>query len=297
MHAPERLGAFVHRAEQLSGKTIRARSPSFGDHYSQARLFWNSMSTIEKEHIVRAARFELGKVESEAIRRRMVEGFAHVDIAFATAVAEGIGVPAPAAPPPIPRKQAAGKRSVDVSPALSQLNTAKNSIQMRRIAILVADGFRGADVAAVRAALEGAGAMIEIVSTRLGMIKDAEGGEAKATATFATTASVLYDAIYVPGGQASADTLKALGPAIHFVNEAYAHGKAVGASGEGVALIHTSAITGVTLADAQAQGQPVVDKGVVTIEGAKSLTDYTRDLIQAIAQHRHWDRDVSRIPV
>jgi catalase len=298
MTAPERLGGFVHRAEQLSGKTIRARSPSFSDHYTQARLFWNSMSAPEKQHIIQAARFELGKVETEEIRRRMIEGFAKVDIGFARAVAEGLGLPAPAAPPAVPRHQTqAGKRSVDVSPALSQENTKKTSIKTRRVAILLADGFDAAELAAVRGALEAEGAVAEIVSTRQGMIKDAAGGEARANETFNTTASVLYDAVYVPGGKASAATLASLGRAIHFVNEAFGHHKPIGASGEGVALIRASSITGVALADAQAQGKPVSDKGVVTIESAKAIADFARELIQAIAQHRHWDRDTSKIPL
>jgi catalase len=297
MRAPERLGGYVHRAEQLSGKTIRARSPSFSDHYSQATLFWNSMSPVEKAHIIAAARFELGKVESEAVRRRMVEGFARVDLDFAREVAAGIGVPAPAAPPAAARQHAQGKRSVGRSPALSQLNTVMSTIKTRRVAILLADGFDGADLAAVRAALEAEGAVVEIVSTRLGAIKDAAGGEATATATFETTASVLYDAIYVPGGQASAGTLTTLGRAIHFVNEAFAHNKPLGASGEGVALIRASSITGVALADPKAHGKPISDKGVVTIQAATGHAAFVKDLIQAIARHRHWDRDVSRIPV
>ncbi|MFT3776379.1 MAG: catalase [Minicystis sp.] len=298
MHAPERLGGFVHHAEQVSGKKIRARSPSFSDHYSQATLFWNSMSQVEKEHIISAARFELGKVEDMGVRTRMVENFSKVDIGLARAVAEGIGVPLPAAPPSVPRKsaQGAGKRSVDRSPALSQENTVKDSIKFRKVAILTADGVREADIKAVRAALEADGAVAEIVGPRVGMVKTAEGGEVKATASYLTTESVLYDAIYVPGGKASVDVLTSLGKAIHFVNEAFKHHKPIGASNEGIDLLRSSSIADIALADASAQGKAVVDKGVVTVESAKSLREFSRDLIKAIAQHRHWDRDTARIP-
>jgi catalase len=48
------------------------RPESFADHYSQARLFFRSMSEPEKRHIVSAFAFELGKVEMMAIRTRML---------------------------------------------------------------------------------------------------------------------------------------------------------------------------------------------------------------------------------
>ncbi|APR86299.1 Catalase [Minicystis rosea] len=299
MAAPEKLGGFVHYAEKVSGKTIRMRSPSFADHYTQAKLFWDSIAPWEKEHLIAAARFELGKVETEAVRARMVEGFAKVDIDFARAVAEGIGVPPPAAPPPAVPAQATpapGKRSVARSPAVSMANTVKNSIKTRKIAILVADGVSGAELQSVRAALLADGAVPELVGPRVGSVKTAEGGLEKTPVSFQTTASVLYDAVYVPGGKASADTLKALGLALHFINEAYKHHKPIGASGEGVEVLKATSITGVKIADATAQGKPVSDKGVVTVESGKGIKPFILDLVQAIAVVRHWDRDTSRIP-
>ena len=56
--------------ERVEGHKIRNRSESFGDHFSQATLFWNSMSEPEKEHIIGAYTFELGKVERVFIRER-----------------------------------------------------------------------------------------------------------------------------------------------------------------------------------------------------------------------------------
>ena len=53
-------------------RSMRVRAESFADHYSQARLFWRSMTEPEQRHIVNAFAFELGKVETLAIRRRML---------------------------------------------------------------------------------------------------------------------------------------------------------------------------------------------------------------------------------
>ena len=41
-------GGYVHYQEKVEGKKIRQRSDSFNDYYSQAKLFWNSMSPVEK---------------------------------------------------------------------------------------------------------------------------------------------------------------------------------------------------------------------------------------------------------
>ena len=68
-HSPDEAtparGGFVSYPEQVSGPKVRQRSDSFGDHYGQAKLFWNSMTPPEKEHIVKALQFELSKVETK----------------------------------------------------------------------------------------------------------------------------------------------------------------------------------------------------------------------------------------
>ena len=53
------------------------------------------MSPREEQHVAAAYRFELGKVEHEEIRARVVDHLNHVDHDLAVAVAAGIGVAAP----------------------------------------------------------------------------------------------------------------------------------------------------------------------------------------------------------
>jgi catalase len=287
-------GAFVHYPEKLTGQKIRERSPSFADHFSQATLFWNSMSGPEKDHIVDAARFELGNVETEEIRKRMVGNFARVDPELARRVAEGIGVPAPAGQG-TPWRATPGKRSVDRSPALSQDNTTKDSIRTRRIAVLVADGVNGAELDELCQALAAEGALPELVGKTVGAVKTAEGQSRVVGKSFLTTSSVLHDAVLVPGGQASASALAKLGAAIHFVNEAFRHAKPIGAHGDGVDVLAALAKAGVTLADARSGGKVVDSQGVVTLRGGPSLDPFTKSFIAAIAQHRHWGRNVEGV--
>ncbi|AUX42530.1 hydroperoxidase II [Sorangium cellulosum] len=307
MVAPPEGGAFVHVPEQIAGVKARARSETFKDHITQARLFWNSLSAPEKRHLAVAARFELGNVASREIRERMVARLGEVDGELGRRVAAGVGVPPPSGgQPPVkgqPVKAAVGRRSVDVSPALSMENTVKDTVRSRRVAVLAADGFAGAELAAVRAALEGAGAHVQVVSTSLGPIVGDDGTAVEAERTLLTAESVLFDAVFVPGGRASVDALSVMGDAVHFVNEAFKHCKAIGATSEGVDLLSSSLLQGVAVAGAQAPGPPqgaaplLSDKGVVTSRDPAALAAFSDELLRAIARHRHWEReDVAQIP-
>ena len=79
MQAKADMGGFVSYAEKMTGQKCESEVESFFDHFSQAALFWNSQSDPEQTHIVKAFRFELGKVEVPAIRERMVGMLAQVD--------------------------------------------------------------------------------------------------------------------------------------------------------------------------------------------------------------------------
>jgi catalase len=91
--APEEKSGYVHYMEKVEGQKIRKRSSSFDDHFTQATFFWNSMTDVEKQHIIEAAQFELGKVKSKDVRKRVVDLFSNIDLGFAAKVAEGVGVP------------------------------------------------------------------------------------------------------------------------------------------------------------------------------------------------------------
>ncbi|WP_067805388.1 catalase [Actinomadura formosensis] len=275
-------GSFTHYPERVDGDKIRKRSESFADHYSQATLFWNSMADWEKEHIVGAFRFELGKCDHVHIREGIVEHLDHVDHDLAVRVAEGIGVE----PPKTPVNANHGR----TSPALSQANTPADSVQGRKIAILVADGADPAAVEMVGEALTEAGALCDVLAAKDGFVQAAGGGQVKVTRAMPTVASVLYDAVVVPGGEESVRALAQDGDAVHFVAEAFVHCKAVGALDAGIGLLERAGITGVRFAD----GDIVSDHGVVTGEGPSA--DFPDRLIEAVAAHRHWTRDKAHVP-
>jgi catalase len=281
--ASKEEGGYEHYPEKVEGRKIRNRSESFRDFFSQAKLFWNSLSRPEKNHLVNAAHFELGKVESLEVQKRMVGLFAKVDGQLAEQIAEGIGIPAP---------EEDGSPVTKTSPALSMENTVKNTVRSRKVAILAAPGCNYDEVMLVKNALMEAGANAKVVSMNLGKIDATGGNQIEVDKNYISTASVLFDAVYIPGGRKSVEILKTEGEAIHFVNEAFKHCKPIAAMTDGIDLLRASSIGGVSLAEEGSRGQIVADEGVVTASGSADMEAFTKTFMEAIAKHRHWNREV-----
>ncbi|MFA9445560.1 catalase [Egicoccus sp. AB-alg6-2] len=280
-------GAYHHYEERVEGAKIRARSDSFDDHYSQATLFWNSMSDWEQQHIIDAFRFELGKVDTMHVRERMVDNLNHVDHRLAVEVAEGIGV----APPERPATDNHGRRS----PALSQASQ-PSSVATRKVAVLAADGVDRSSLQPVLDHLAGAGATCEIVAPTDGSLRCAGDGEPlPVDRAMNTMASVLYDAVLVAGGDDSVEGVRSKGELANWPLEAFKHAKPIAAIGSGVALLHELSLPGVELAGAE--GGFVDDAGVVTLVGggADELSTFASAFADAIAAHRHFDRPLALV--
>jgi catalase len=301
------MGGFASYAERIDAQKIRARSASFFDHFSQATLFFNSQTEPEKGHIIRALRFELGKVETPAIRERMLGLLAQVDKGLANSVAAGLGLTVPAkldkplnmsVPADADPRKFQPKRvtqSIEVSPALSMVenpNFPKDTIKTRKVAVLLADGFDDAAVAEMSKQLLTAGATPRTVALRLGVVTGVNGEQLKVDFSFLTGSSVLFDAVYVPGGEASVSALLRETEAQEFVREAYKHCKTIAASGGGVGLLARS--LGEAVGETDTSGDEVaLSAGVVTSRDASTKVVATA-FIQAMAQHRHWERENSK---
>jgi catalase len=287
MTAPEKMGGYVHYMERVDGHKIRERSESFNDHFSQAAMFWHSLPEPEQEHLVSAAHFELGKVESKEVRQRLVHDFFNkIDHDLATRVAKGIGIE----PPQKFAGQPVDKRAPEVS---MEHRARKDTIESRRIAILAADGVNVDELRAIQEGLMQQGAEVEIVSKFLGNLQSTNGDEVEVDKNYVTTASIMYDAVFVPGGAQSIQTLKQHGDALFFINEAFRHCKPIGATSEGVELLQAAYLPGITVAEQSAKGEAVADKGVVTqwLDAGQQAGGFLTHFIEAIGQHRHWMRE------
>ncbi|MFW0717114.1 catalase HPII [Pedobacter sp. N23S346] len=294
-------GGFTSYNERIDARKIRARSKSFLDHFSQARLFFNSQSDPEKNHLTDALSFELGKVKMVDIRERMLGVLAHIDKGLAAAVAYNLGLHVPE----IPLNELNGSIPADAdladytpeqkegtlakSEALSMANTIKDSIATRKIAILAADGVDGKSLSKVKDTLVAQGAVVHIIAPKLGEIISAEDQKIQVDESFLTAASVLYDAVYVPGGTNSVASLEAEANAVHFLNEAFKHCKAIAADSGAIQVLEAGYFF--KKLPAEYSAETVLREGVIVSDDLASLTDL---FVQMIALHRFWEREVPR---
>ncbi|WP_236451103.1 catalase HPII [Stutzerimonas stutzeri] len=265
-------GGFESYPERVEGHKIRNRSESFGDHFSQATLFWNSMSEPEKEHIIGAYTFELGKVERVFIRERQVnEILANIDLELARRVAENLGLPAPAAP-----TVAAKVPTPQSSPALSLMNHAPGNIKSRKIAILVANGVDGAAIDAFKGKLAEQGALAKIIGPSPAPVKTADGKMLPVDAAMDGMPSVMFDAVFVPGGADAAAAMAKSGEAKHYLLEAYKHLKPIVVLGAARPLLASLNLT--------------ADSGLLEGDDVDAVFG---NFAQALGQHRVWAREAA----
>jgi catalase len=220
--AEAQSGGFVSYAEDVSGAKIRARPESFADHYNQARQFYASQTPLERQHIAAALVFELSKVETQAIRSRVVAHLLNVDDRLAMNVAEGLrldALPVPATRVVPPRED------LPESPPLSIMRSAAQTFAGRRLGVLVTDGVDASFLRQLENEFNDVGATVELVAPAIGGIKSEDGAWIEARKSLATAPSVLFDAVaIVVSPQASKEIAKnAL--AFAFVADAYAHCK------------------------------------------------------------------------
>jgi len=286
---PFQAGArgFVSYAEPVEAREhkVRGKAERFADHYTQAKLFWNSQSALEKAHIIGAFRFELTRVQTVAVRERMVSSLANVTPELAEAVAQGLGMPhVPAAMPKASARRV--RPEVEVSPPLSLFaRPGDGSIRTRRIAILVADGVDGKSLMNIHRHLTDEGAVPRFVGIRLGAITGSAGESIEVDATFETAPSVLFDAVVLPDGAKAAAALVKDGHSLEFLKEQFRHCKAILALGSGTELLDKASIV-------PEDG----DSGVIRTS-APAPSETVQTFIAAIAKHRHYERDTDPPPV
>lgn len=277
-------GGFTSFQEKVDGHKIRRRSRSFMDHFGQAKLFFNSQTKVEQKHIIDALLFELGKVKTIEIRERMVGMLTYVDEDLAAQVADGLGInPITKPEEPLNHSFPADANSADYQPTepkisinksdkLSMMSSPGKGIKGRKIGVIAWDG--ADDLDSFLKAIKKEGAEAEIISSKGGSIRSTTGGESiKIDHTFLTTASVLYDAVLVAGGNTNGNMQRQDPDAVRFLDEAYMHYKFIAINGEGLKLWNSTR--------ASKNANP---KGVLFDQNINTF-------LHAVAQHRIWERE------
>jgi catalase len=259
---------FAKAGDNESGNKVRERSESFSDHYSHARLFWRSMSEPEQRHIVSAFGFELGLVETRAIRRRMLGHLHIIDPELGERVERVLGMDGEA------ETIRPARQPVDMplSPSLSLIKKAAPTLKGRKVGVLVSDGSDAALVDSLRAAIERAGARMMVVAPKIGGTK-AKGGKIEVDKALAAAPSVFFDAVVVAPSRAGAVLLATQAEGLDWVRNAFSHLKFIGRAPESAVLFEAAGVD--------------ADEGVIDVSDAKGVAAF----IRAAKQGRLWDRE------
>lgn len=259
---PPEEGGYEYYPKKVEGHVIRARSDSFSDHFSQPRIFWNSLTPVEKQHTIQAFSYQLGKVKSESVRQQNVDLLVNVDKELATIVADHIGAERPTG------------SNVPVStsyPSLSQENTPKFAYTLK-VGVLIGNGFNGNEVKSVLNVLQQYGVFVVIVSETLGTVTGDDGTKLKVDETFLTASPYFFDSLYVVGGN-SKNEEKFEYDLNEYIKVAYEHYKPIGVATTAESDVHALGIS--------------TSPGVVF---ATNSPNFGEEFVTAVAQQRFWDR-------
>ncbi|MFD6875919.1 MULTISPECIES: catalase [unclassified Streptomyces] len=272
-------GAFIEVPVELAAaRKVREAPATFDDHFSQPRLFWLSMTPVEREHIIAAYTFELTKCYEQAVKERVLAVLANIDPQLCEEVATGLGLPAPAPAQPLTEPAP--------SPALSQVGGSW-PLDGRIVGIVADTGSDLKGVRAVRDAVLKAG-MVPLVIAPTGGALGTGKNPVTVQRTFAATRSVEFDALLLAGTpSAAADAhgardAKAGEPqpgspdprVVLLLSEAYRHGKAIGGWNDTATVLQAAGIGTDAAGTAFAKSPAAALKGIT----------------QALKEHRAWGR-------
>ncbi len=271
---------FMSFPQPMQEDKVRAKPEKFADHFTQARLFWNSQSAPEKAHIVAAFRFELTRVQTNAVRERILSMLANVDDELVGRIADGLGMEVPEPMPKALENPAAPE--VEASPALSLMfRPGDGSVRTRRVAVIVGEGVAGDSLLAVYQALAEAGATPRFVGKKLGVVQT-QGAEISVETSLEAAPPVLFDALVLPDG----NDLKALatdGHVMDYIKDQYRHCKPILALGASSDLLEGAGVF-VKLPSGEA------DPGLV-LASSDDVDEAIDDFILALGKHRHFERE------
>jgi catalase len=149
----------------------------------------------------------------------------------------------------------------------------------RHVAVLAADGVDLEHVDKLKVALRRAGAKVTVMTRHANRVRGCDGRTTAAKAVSGDLPALLFDALYVPGGDASVKALSEDAQVLHFVQQAYRHGMAIAVSGRGAQVLRAA---GVHVPDETRQAALL---GLFVSHALHGLEDR---LALAIALNRRW---------
>ncbi|KUJ06328.1 heme-dependent catalase, partial [Mollisia scopiformis] len=188
------------------------------DPYMQAAIFFNSQDNYSQQHTVDGYRFEVGLVADQNVKINFVNKVLNsIDNCLARRVAYGLGIPLPAA------QEGTANVSGVMYPSQYPLQyTTPQPVVGLSVGIVTdSAGPSTSDLAAIQQVFDGQQLLFDIIAPHQGPLTRG----VSATQSYITSSSVFFDAVIIVGNNTSLPDLQA------FIQEAYTHGKPIGALG------------------------------------------------------------------
>jgi protease I len=176
-----------------------------------------------------------------------------------------------------------------------------NSLNGKRVAFLVTDGFEQIELTGPQQALEQAGAKVDILSAEAGKVKgwnhDKPADDFKVDQTFQAASIEQYDAVVLPGGVQNSDTIRIDQDAQHLVKTGASAGKPIAVICHGSwLLISAGLVNGKTLTSYQTLKDDLVNAGahwvdkevvkdgnLISSRNPDDIPAFSRELITALS--------------
>ncbi len=260
---------FTSFPEAVSGEILRKRSETFADHYSQARLFFRSMTEPEQRHMVSALAFELAKVETMHVRTRVLGHLAIIDSSLHQQTEEAMGMAGKADK----IQPAIRPRDLAPSDALSLIKKAHVTLKGRKVGVLITDGFDASLLSGLRAAVKAEKAQLAVIAPKIGGAEDSAGQMTKADHALSGAPSIFFDAVVILATEEQAAKLSTQAGAVDWVRDAFGHLKVIGHTPGAQALLDRAGVE--------------ADQGVISLGDKKSVNTF----IKVAKQGRVWERE------
>ncbi len=261
-------GGFESYQERIDGHKIRQRSESFSDHFSQARLYYQSLAPHEQKHVVDAYTFELSKVQRPHIREREVqEVLANIDTDLAKQVGQNLGIEVP------DLKENFKHASIEKSEKLSMQAFIPEDIKGRKIAVLIHDKVHAESLRSIINWSIQENAIVHLLTPMLAPVKGSRDEVIPSDGMQKAEPSIIYDAVVIADGD-NLDAVLADGVSKHYLLEAYKHLKPVVLLGDKAELLDQLGL------------KP--DEGTLLQDDFLQVADTLKQLLR---HHRVWDRE------
>ncbi len=263
------VSGFQTLPEKTDGVKIRKRAETFADHYSQARMFFRSMTQPEKNHLASAIAFELAKVEVIAIRQKMLGHLQNIDMVLHDTVAGALGMEGqaekiePAVPP----------RDLADSPSLSLVTKDPGTLQGRKAGVLLTDGFDAKLLVAIQAAFKAEKAQVALIAPKIGGATGDDGVLVQVDHALSGGPSFFFDTVVLLPSAAGVKSLLTEAAAVDWVRDAFGHLKVIGYVATAKPLLDAASV--------------VADAGVLAVAEKKSVAAF----ISRAKAGRLWERE------